>query len=196
MNTWIKIFLTCLFFQSFIFSQTLTKIKKLDNKLHEISGLAKLNDSCLIAHNDGGNKAVLFLLNFEGEIIHEVEISNAKNVDWEDITIDSKGSIYIADIGNNSNKRKDLCIYKIKSDSLLFVNTIKAEKISFSYADQNDFPPQKDNLNFDAEALAFFNEELYIFTKCRTEPYSGITRVYKIPTEAGTYVSEKISESN
>jgi hypothetical protein len=190
MNTSIKFILFCFFSQSFIFSQALTKIKKLDNKLHEISGLANFKDTCLIAHNDGGNAPIIYFLNFQGEIFHEVQVSNAKNIDWEDITIDPNGNIYIADIGNNSNKRKDLCIYKIKSDSLLFLNQIEAEKISFSYADQNDFPPQKDNLNFDAEALAFFQNELYIFTKCRTEPYSGITRVYKLPTEAGTYVLE------
>ena len=34
-----------------------------------------------------------------------------KNVDWEDLTQDDKGYIYIADTGNNNNKRRELDIY-------------------------------------------------------------------------------------
>lgn len=188
------IFFTLFFLPFFSFSQNdKTKIK-LSQKLNEISGLIKFNDTCLIAHNDGGNHPILFFLNLNGKIIHELEITNAKNVDWEDITIDPTGNIYIADIGNNSNKRKDLCIYKIKSDSLLYLTKIEAEIILFSYAEQVDFPPVKLYKNFDAEALAYYRDELYIFTKCRTEPYSGITQIYKLPTKPGTYVIEKSGE--
>lgn len=192
MNMWIKTLLLGVLFTSNFFAQSLDKITKLDKKLNEISGLEVLNDSCLLAINDGGNKPILFVLNLKGKIIHEVNILNAKNEDWEDLTLDDKGNIYIADIGNNLNLRKDLCIYKVKSDSLLFKTEIKAEKISFQYEDQNAFPPDSTNLNFDAEALACFENELYIFTKCRTVPYSGISNVYKLSCEAGNRKALKI----
>jgi len=191
MNMWIKVVFIILFFQNLVFSQSLNKITKLDQKLNEISGLEILNDSSFIAINDGGNKAVLFVLNFEGEIIHEVKIKEAKNVDWEDLTIDEYGNIYIADIGNNLNKRKDLCIYKVKSDSILFKEEISCEVISFQYEDQVDFPPKEDQFNFDSEALAYFNNELYIFTKCRTRPFTGISNVYKLSCSAGSKIAKK-----
>lgn len=189
---WIKAFFCCVFFTSTFFSQSLDKITKLDKKLNEISGLEVLNDSCLLAINDSGNKPVLFVLNLKGKIIHEVKISNATNVDWEDLTIDDKGNIYIADIGNNLNLRKNLCIYKVKADSLLFKTELKAEKISFEYEDQNAFPPDSTNLNFDAEAIACFENELYIFSKCRSIPYSGKSNVYKLSCEAGNQKAHKI----
>lgn len=190
---WIKILCFALLIQNLACSQSLNKIKKLDYKLNEISGLEVLNDSCLIAINDGGNEPILFVLNFKGDILHEVKIKNAKNQDWEDISIDDDGNIYIADIGNNRNDRKDLCIYKVKSDSILFKKEVSCEVITFQYEDQTSFPPSKDILNFDAEALAYFENELYIFTKCRTKPYSGVTNVYKLPCSMGNKIAKKYS---
>jgi hypothetical protein len=192
MNMQIKFLYFLFFFSSFIFSQTLRKVKKLDQKLNEISGLSYLNDTNLIAINDGGNLAKLYVLNLKGDIVHELEIENAINVDWEDIAIDSKGNIYIADIGNNNNKRRDLCIYKISADSIFLKTKVFAQKIFFSYPEQNEFPPDNQNLNFDAEALAAYQDELYLFTKCRTVPYSGESIVYKLPTKEGNYMAEKL----
>jgi sugar lactone lactonase YvrE len=40
------------------------------------------------------------------------------NIDWEDITKDKDGNLYVGDFGNNDNERKDLCIYKIDKKSL------------------------------------------------------------------------------
>jgi hypothetical protein len=187
MNMQIRFILLILFSfvtANFFFSQSLDKISNLNKKLNEISGLEVLNDSCFLAHNDGGNDPKLFVLNKNGDIIHEVVVTNAKNVDWEDLTRDEK-NIYIADVGNNSNSRKDLCIYIITIDSLLFKKEVKAEIIEFSYEDQKDFPPNKDCFLFDCEAIAYFEDELYLFTKCRTEPYSGICNAYKLSCKKG-----------
>ncbi|MES2588477.1 MAG: hypothetical protein V4622_05800 [Bacteroidota bacterium] len=185
-----------LFIYSIHFSQSLDKIKKLDKKLNEISGLTFLNDSILIAHNDGGNEPVLFFLNLKGEIIHEVLVSNAKNVDWEDITSDKKNYIYLADIGNNLNDRKNLLIYKIKLDSLFFKSSVKAQKIEFSYEDQEEFPPNEKDFHFDAEALAYRDNNLYIFTKSRSNPFDGVSSVYKLSTKTGKQKAKKIATLN
>lgn len=193
MNMRINFIVTFLLIFQFAFSQSLQKIKTLDEKLHEISGLEVLNDSCFVAINDGGNEPVLFVLNFSGEIIHKVKIENAKNHDWEDLSMDQTGNLYIADIGNNSNRRKDLCIYKVNVDSILFKEKLSAEKITFSYEDQIAFPPKKEELNFDAEAISFRNDSLYIFTKCRTIPYSGVTKIYHIPAKPGNYVANQLT---
>ena len=166
-------------------------VAELPHKLKEISGLAFLNDSILIAHNDSGNEAEIYFLDLLGNKIHTVVIENAENKDWEDITLDQKGHIYIADIGNNNNTRKDLCVYKVSSKNILEKETVKAEKITFNYPEQLAFPPEEKDLHFDCEGIAFYKDSLYLFTKCRAEPFDGKTFCYTIPTEAGTYKAEK-----
>lgn len=177
------------------YGQSLDRIAKLDPELDEISGLTFWNDSVLIAHNDSGNEPVLYFLDMKGNIVHQVRISNASNVDWEDITTDRKGTIYIGDIGNNLNKRKDLKIYIVSDQSLLEKSEVKARTITFSYADQKDFPPEnKTDWHFDAEALGFYHDSLVIFTKSQSKPYDGHTQCYKIPAKAGNYSLEPVQE--
>ena len=162
----------------------------LPTDLNEISGLEILNDSLLIAHNDGGNSNEIFLLNFSGKLINKIKIANATNIDWEDITSDEE-FLYIGDIGNNLNKRKDLKIYRIKKLDLISENSISAESMSYSYADQLEFPPVDSLKNFDAECLIAAYGDLWIFSKNRTVPFNGICKVYRFHFEANT--SPKIS---
>lgn len=169
------------------------KINKytLSDSLTEISGLEILNDSTLVAINDGGDKAQVYLLDFKGNILKTVKISNAKNVDWEDLARDKK-YLYIGDIGNNSNKRNDLVIYRVSIKELLSKKEVKAEKIEISYKEQKHFPPDKDELFYDAEAITVYKDTIYLFTKNRSKPSSGTTLVYKFPTKPGKY-KEKAS---
>ena len=173
-----------------IFSQK-HKIADLPTHLNEISGLVFLNDTVLVAHNDGGDEPLLYFLNLKGEQFHQVRIENATNVDWEDITTDGKGTLYIADIGNNLNNRRDLCVYKVFDSLLLQKEKVTAEIIRFSYHDQMAFPPDSKNLHYDAEAIAYLNDSLYIYTKCRTIPWDGISLCYSLPTKGGEYVATK-----
>lgn len=183
-----------LYFQSF--SQTYP----LSDELKEISGLVFLNDTILIAHNDGGNAAKLFLLNLKGEILNKINISNAKNVDWEDITGD-ESYIYIGDIGNNLNKRKDLTIYRIRKTEMLAKDSINAESMTISYADQINFPPDDAHKNFDSECLISAFGDLWIFSKNRTVPFDGTCKVYRFKFSGGTekpipvYTQFKIGKS-
>jgi hypothetical protein len=174
------------FFVQVTFGQK-DRIAKLPKYLKEISGLIFYNDTLLIAHNDGGDDPLIYLINLKGEEIHRVLIENATNIDWEDITSDDKGNLYIADIGNNENGRKDLCIYKINSKHLLKKEKIKAEKINISYSEQKDFPAEEKDKHFDAEGIAYYNDSLYIFTKCRSMPWDGKSFCYTVSTKPGTY---------
>jgi hypothetical protein len=185
-----KIVLFILFFFSVsisIVAQKIQKIARLPEIVTESSGLIFFNDTLLITHNDSGDKPILYFVNLKGKLIHQVIVNNANNVDWEDITKDDKGNIYIADIGNNSNQRKDLRIYKIKSQNLLNVNSLNAEIIEVSYNEQTDFPPKDEALNFDAEGIAYHNDSLWIITKCRSIPFEGNAYIYKFPAKSGKY---------
>jgi hypothetical protein len=175
-----KLLLTSLllFLTNFSFGQKV--IGEVPMKIKEISGLVFINDSVLVGHNDGGNSPKLFFLSLSGKILHEVKIDNAKNEDWEDITFDGEDFLYIGDIGNNLNKRKDLCIYKVSLKEAINSEKVNAEVLLFNYPNQTSFPPNDADLHYDAEALCFYKDSLYIFTKCRAEPWDGNSYVYSL----------------
>lgn len=158
----------------------------ISDKLNEISGLEVLNDSTLIAFNDGGNKSEIYLLSLEGEILRTIDILDTKNRDWEDIARD-ENYIYIGDIGNNTNEREKLSIARIKIADILTKDAVEAEKIKFNYAEQTSYPPKKDSLYFDAEAMTVIDDTIWIFTKDRSSPFQGVCHVYKVPTTPGKY---------
>lgn len=165
----------------------------LPESLDEISGLELINDSTLVAINDGGNKPTIFVLNTKGKVIKKVKVTDADNKDWEDLAIDGK-YLYIGDFGNNGNKRNKLVIYRVKIKDILSETEIESKKIKFSYADQTEFPPSKKKFNYDAEGFICEGDSLTIFTKCNTDPWTGKAFVYKIPKEPGTYIAKKKSE--
>ncbi len=72
-------------------------------------------------------------------------------------------------------------------------NTVSADTISFSYADQTDFTPSPYSTNFDAESLISYEDNLYLFTKNWEDLH---TNIYALPKTPGTYKIEKIGEFN
>lgn len=161
----------------------------LPKALKENSGMAAWGDTLLWFINDSGNDPKLFAVNHRCEVVKEIWIKGAENVDWEDLAVDSDGNIFIGDIGNNSNKRETLVIYKIsKKDLLAFPDTIEPIlSICFFYKNQSKFPPDSDQKYFDAEALFFYNDSLSLITKNRTYPFDGKAYYYRIPIEAGNH---------
>lgn len=162
-------------------------------ELKEVSGIQKRNNSDIIwTIEDSGNKNVIYGLDLSGTINKSVTIANVKNTDWEDLTGDKDGNLYIGDFGNNRNIRKDLAIYKIASDSLTSDKTDYAYKVSFYYPEQTDFPPKKRNLLYDCESFFELNNNFYLFTKNRSKNFDGTTLLYKIPNKEGNHKAELI----
>ncbi|MBA6157232.1 hypothetical protein H3Z83_11980 [Tenacibaculum sp. S7007] len=169
-------------------------LASLSDELKEVSGIEKTNNSDLLwMLNDGGNSPTIYKVDLNGRIIKEIAIK-AKNKDWEDLTSDEEGNLYIGDFGNNNNKRKDLRILKIKHQDLLTKNKVEVEKIHFSYPSQKKFPPKKKDRFFDAESMFYKNGFIYVFTKSRVKGNYGKTSLYKIPATKGNHVAEYISE--
>ena len=166
-------------------SQTASEITNIQTPdLDENSGLIFYNNN-IITFNDSGGEANLYEINAStGNITRTVTITNATNVDWEDITQDAS-YIYIGDIGNNNGNRTDLKIYKIaKNDYNGSDDIAVAEIISYSYADQLDFNSNPNNTNWDAEGLISYGEQLLIFSKNWVDNW---VNVYSIPKTNGTY---------
>jgi len=167
----------------------ITVITKLPKEMKEVSGMAlaqNLDHFWMV--NDSGNKPILYAVDTNGEIKEKIEIE-ARNKDWEDLTTDDEGNIYIGDFGNNANDRKNLRIFKIKAEDLKN-RSIDPVKISFHYPDQDKFPPKKDMRFFDCESFFFLNGYLYLCTKSRVSANPGLTRLYRIPAEKGEHEAE------
>jgi len=168
----------------------------LPKRLNEVSGNETITASDLIwMINDSGNSTKLYGVNEKGKIIKELKI-NAKNNDWEDITSDKEGNLYIGDFGNNENKRKNLSILKILKESLNNSRKIDVERISFKYENQQIFPPKKKDLYFDCEAFFHYRDSLFLFTKSRVKGNFGKTNLYKIPAKQGNYTAKLVSSFN
>ncbi|HKO76773.1 MAG TPA: hypothetical protein VJU52_06125 [Flavobacterium sp.] len=177
-------------------SETLATLYNLPKKLKEVSGIIySEKDNLFWTLEDSGNANKIYGLNVKnGAIEKAITIENTSNIDWEDITKDKAGNLYIGDFGNNDNVRKDLCIYKIDKKSLNKENTIPAYKISFSYPEQKMFPPKKTALFFDVEGFFEFKDNFYLFTKNRSKGFDGTVLVYKIPNKAGFHQAVLVGE--
>lgn len=167
----------------------------LPKKLKEVSGITYFPETNLIyALEDSGNDNKIFALNSEGKLEKTITVTNANNVDWEDITKDKTGNIYIGDFGNNDNERKDLCIYKVAKNELSKENAVSEYKISFSYPEQTEFPPKKSEMFYDVEGFFEYQNYFYLFTKNRSKGFDGTAFIYKILNAPGTQKAVRIGE--
>lgn len=173
--------------------------QELQPEFNEISGIEQISEDLFVSINDSGNGPFLYFFNAVGEIKHKMFVSGATNIDWEDITYDGK-YIYVGDIGNNINNRRDLAVYKIIIDTTIKTgyegvdygirlrDTAKAIRYSFEYPDQDDYPPSKDEMNFDSEALTFVDGKILILSKNRAKPYNGNCKIYECE-----FINDKIN---
>lgn len=164
----------------------------LPSVLDESSGLEVTDRNSIWSHNDSGNDPKLYNFDSTGTLLRTLTISNTSNIDWEDIAKDTAGNFYIGDIGNNNNDRQDLKIYIIPPPATIIGDSVNPQVINYTYSNQYSFPPADSLKNFDAESLIAFNDSLYIFSKDRSDPYSGYTKLYRLPNTAGTYVAQLV----
>ncbi len=156
---------------------------KFPSRLSEVSGIDRAGNGSLWVLEDNGNKDKLYQISETAQVIREFKVDNAKNRDWEDLSIAKDGTFYVGDFGNNANSRKDLIIYKIPPNELNKKQP-KADKIRFYYPEQKKFPPKSKQLHFDAEGFFHWEGHLYVFTKNRSRPYDGKTLIYRISDKA------------
>jgi len=165
-------------------------ITELSSDILETSGLIYF-DGKLVTHNDSGDSPNLYEINTTtGVVTRTVTISNATNVDWEDIAQDDD-YIYIGDFGNNNGTRTDLMIYVISKADFNSQTTVTADTIQFQYAEQIDFTSHPKDTDFDCEAMVVVNDSILLFTK---NWVNEKTNLYKMPKVSGFY-TPSISDS-
>ncbi|NNJ55230.1 MAG: hypothetical protein HKP14_03835, partial [Bacteroidia bacterium] len=171
---------------SSVAAQTIQTLETLPAVLNENSGMVAYSSNTFYFINDGGNAASIYRYDTISKIANEIIVRNASNVDWEDLAQDKSGNLYIGDFGNNDNNRSNLAIYKVGNPELAG-DTMNADTIQFIYENQSAFPPSSNLLNFDCEAMIWYEDSLYLFTKNRTNPFDGWCYMYVLPDAAGSY---------
>lgn len=160
----------------------------LPKKLKEVSGIALSQDKKIIwAIEDQGNKNVVYGLDKQGKLVADILVENAENNDWEDITKDIHGNIYVGDFGNNDNDRQNLSILKLDLKIPSQTTTKVVQTTRFHYEGQTDFPPKKSKLLYDCEAFVEMDGNFYLFTKNRSKGFDGTFLVFKVPNKEGNF---------
>ncbi|WP_204344006.1 hypothetical protein [Psychroserpens algicola] len=163
------------------YSGKLTPLADLPSGLKEISAIEKTSKSDILwVIEDAGNNNHLYGLDAKVKITKDIEIENVQNIDWEDLTSDTDGNIYIGDFGNNSKKRKNFAIYKVSHPENA-ESSAKAEVISFKLP--------KDMKSEDFESFFLYNDAFYMFSKDHKK-----CELIKVPNQVGDHVAEYISE--
>ena len=164
----------------------LTKVGKM-SEVPESSGLALTGENgTFYTHGDDGNPPILYKINTQGEVLSRIEIP-AKSHDWESISRDQVGNVYIGDVGNNNNDRKNLVLLRLNP-----LNPQIVQEIHLKYPDQSEFPPSKKDRNFDCEATFWHDGQVYLFTKDRGR--SATSKVYTVPDQPGSYTAKLLTK--
>ncbi|TXE19340.1 hypothetical protein ES692_03395 [Psychroserpens burtonensis] len=159
----------------------LTVVADSPSSLKEISAIEKtVNSDLLWVIEDAGNKNNLYGLNAKGDIIKDISIDNIQNIDWEDLTSDDSGNIYIGDFGNNNKERKNFAIYKV-------TNPEKASAVSTAEVISFKLPKKMKSQDF--ESFFLYNDYFYIFSKDHKE-----TKLFKVPNTIGDHEASYLSE--
>lgn len=163
----------------------LTEVGKMSG-VPESSGLALTGEAgTFFTHGDDGTQPIIYKIDASGKTVTQLDIP-VKSHDWESITRDPSGNIYIGDVGNNNNNRQDLVIYRLNPSNVSVV-----QEIHLKYPDQKAFPPAKEERNFDCEATLWHEGKVYLFTKDRAQEQTS--KVYSVPDRPGTYTAQSVT---
>ena len=160
------------------------RLARLPYVLEEASGLYIENAETFWLHNDSGGRATLYAVDPSGTLKDSLAIPGAANQDWEDLSHDDRGNLYLFDSGNNLNQRQNLRVYKWNRAEK------KLSTIAYAYPDQAAFPPASQaQWGFDAEGAFWFGDSLCLFSKDYLPNARYQTRLYALPDHGGQYTA-------
>ena len=122
------------------------------------------------SHTDGGGpkKQTLFALDAEGNSLGEFFVGTVAIIDWEDIAIDDQKHLYIADTGNNDNRRREVLVHEIDEPVLKTDERVVSVRRSWRLR----WPGEV----FDCEAMFIWQGHGYLVSKVFRDARAQILR--------------------
>lgn len=128
------------------------------------------------ALGDGGSGAAIVPVTADGKLAPgwtgPVAVTGCKNFDWEDLALDDRGNLIIADVGNNSGRRKQLMLHFTPEPRPGVRSVVPTRSLRVHYADQKEASP-----DYDCEAVFSAGGRIYLLTKHRSD---NRTRLYRL----------------
>jgi len=152
--------------------------------LREVSGVTKSpkHENIYWVHGDSGQAARLYAVRADGEIVARMDVTGAANVDWEDITADDEGHLYIGDIGDNVGRRARLRIYRVAEPDALDQQVVRSPSTKAFDVQLPDGPEN-------CESLFWWRGDLYVITK----EHSRKSPLYRLePAGEGMLIAKPI----
>jgi hypothetical protein len=129
---------------------------------------------------DGGSGAAIVPVTAGGKLAPgwsgPVAVTGCKNFDWEDLALDDRGNLIIADVGNNSGRRKQLMLHFTPEPRPGVRSVVPTRSLRVYYADQKEASP-----DYDCEAVFSAGGKIFFLTKHRSDKR---TRLYRLESES------------
>lgn len=158
-----------------------------DAAVDEISGLAASHrhDGILWAHNDSGNPAEIFAIDTRGERRATFVLSNARNIDWEDMALYRDGDrdwLLIADVGDNGGVRRELSLHFVPEPDRIEDGEVAAERsLRFVWPDGAR--------DCEAVAVDIAERAIYLVSKKRVPP-----ELFRLPLDGDSSAAPLVAE--
>ena len=150
-------------------------------------------------HNDSGGDAFIYAISPNGKSRGTWRVTNAKNVDWEDMAAYKAGDgtcyLYIGDIGNNKLERPELKIYRVREPKLPDNSSASNKKAPLQTEPADAVTLKYSDTPHNAETLMVQPKtgDVYVLTK----RLDGPSLIFKFTPQFGseqTIVAAKIGE--
>ena len=108
-------------------------------------------------------------------MLSTIDLPTLLNRDWEDLTHDDAGRLFIGDFGDNRRMRSQLQVYRYdpQDESM--------DSLQFSYPDDRFY---------DVEAFFWHRDSLHLFTKSRIQRAELSTYHFVVPAAVGQHTAE------
>lgn len=169
--------------------RTLAKSAKLAGPTYsrEVSGIVASRQwpGVFWLHNDSGDEPRVYPMRPDGSLVTSARtadhpgilVGGAANSDWEAIAVDASGRLIIADVGNNSNGRRDLALHYVMEPEPTAGFTTVLKSVFIRYPEQRTWPAGRDDFNYDCEGVFTVGDTVYFVTKRRSDT---LTRLYRL----------------
>ena len=181
-----------------------------NKEVTESSGLAfsRQIPDAIWTINDSGNSDRAFLLHTDGRLLAEIKLKGADNNDWEalaDFEFEGKPHLMIADVGDNSGRRKSYQLYffpepdlseqiesAVKTSSKKTIKaTLKPKQIQFKY---EDGPRDCEAIGIDTDNQKIWLVEKISFGASRKKTPGIYALDFSLKSEKKTRVAKRIAD--